>query len=311
MLRKQTSYRAALAVSMTILIAWGTGCAKEHLGMDTASAPGLTVRAANLRVANHSTFTHVPVYRETGGLVWIPLKESAASMSLDVHKLGGRLALGNTDAAYWLKVNDKQAFSGDNIITLPQAPKLFNGKPYVTTDALSSLLETPVNWNEKGSQIIITPIDDRTRIPLKQVAPRREQIKSFSVSVNKSDLIEYAKKYMGTPYDFGSSSYSETHKFDCSSFVQYVYGHFGIDLPRTAKEQSEIGQTVPASQLQQGDLMFFYTPGRFDTNRIVGHVGIYMGGNRIIQSYGDPGVTISEFDNSWKERFLFAKRVSG
>ncbi|GGD97869.1 hypothetical protein GCM10010911_65830 [Paenibacillus nasutitermitis] len=282
--------------------------------MNTAEAPGQKGRTASIMVANHEVFADLPVYRESGGRLWIPLKESAGAMSLDLHNRGDRLALGNTDAAYWLKVNDSKAAAGERSISLPQAPKLFDGKPYVTTETLSALLATPVHWNEQSGQVTITPIDDRTRLALQQQAGMtlgHGQLRGLSLPADKDEIIQFAKKYIGTPYDFGSSSYSASHKFDCSSFVQHVYAHFGVDLPRTARDQAEVGQTIPQSQLQTGDLMFFYTPDRFETNRIVGHVGIYAGSGRMIQTYGDPGVVMSDFNDYWKGRFLLAKRVGG
>ncbi|AJY77678.1 hypothetical protein VN24_11900 [Paenibacillus beijingensis] len=136
------------------------------------------------------------------------------------------------------------------------------------------------------------------------------QLRSLSVtSVDKDELIRYAKTFLGVPYDFGTGSYEDTKKFDCSSFVRHVYDHFGIDLPRTSRSQAQVGQTVDEDDLEPGDLMFFYTPGRYESNRIVGHVGMYAGDGQIIQTYGRPGVTISEFDDYWRKRFLHAKRI--
>jgi len=306
--------QTALVLCTVLLLAAAAGCAGRHSGMNTAEAPGQTGRTASIMVAKHKAFAHIPVYRESGGRIWIPLKESARAMNLDLHKRGDRLALGNTDAAYWLKINDSKAAAGGRSISLPQAPKLLVGKPYVSAEAFSALMATPVHWNEQSGQVTITPIDDRTRLALQQqagTAPRQRGLRSLSVPADKDEIIQFAKNYIGTPYDFGSSSYSASHKFDCSSFVQHVFAHFGVELPRTAREQAEVGQTIPESQLQTGDLMFFYTPDRFDTNRIVGHVGIYAGSGRIIQTYGDPGVMMSDFNDYWKERFLLAKRISG
>ena len=45
--------------------------------------------------------------------------------------------------------------------------------------------------------------------------------------VNGSDIITYAKNFIGVPYVFGGST---PKGFDCSGLVQYVYKHFGINI---------------------------------------------------------------------------------
>jgi cell wall-associated NlpC family hydrolase len=238
-------------------------------------------------------------------------------MSLDLHNDKNSFAMGNTDPAYSVVVNQTQALRGDNPIELPQAPKYFDHKPYITTQAFSTLMGTQVNWNEQKSQVVITPIDDSS-LPKQQSAAASQtpgssssgQILSLSLTTaKKSELISLAENFLGTPYKFASGPYESTHTFDCSSFVQYVYARIGVHLPRSTRTQAQVGQTVEVNQLQPGDLMFFYTPGRYASNRIVGHVGIYAGNGKIVQTYGKPGVTVNDFDPYWRGRFLFAKRV--
>jgi cell wall-associated NlpC family hydrolase len=73
--------------------------------------------------------------------------------------------------------------------------------------------------------------------------------------------------------------------------------------------QAKRGYRVSRKNLKKGDLLFFYTPGRYRSNRIVGHVGIYIGNDRMINTWGRPGVTITRLTSYWDRRFLFAKRV--
>lgn len=116
-----------------------------------------------------------------------------------------------------------------------------------------------------------------------------------------SSVISTAKKYVGTPYRFGAST-ATTRYFDCSSFTKYVFGKYGISLPRESKAQSRVGTYVSKSNLKPGDLVFFYSP--------VHHVGIYIGGGKVIHTYGSPGVTISTINSGWwKTHYAFARRV--
>lgn len=97
-------------------------------------------------------------------------------------------------------------------------------------------------------------------------------------SVTGSDVVADAKRYLGVPYQWGGTS--PTTGFDCSGFVQHVYGDLGIQLPRTSQEQSTVGTPVQSlSQAQPGDLLFF-EPGAGGP----GHVGIYLGNGMMIDA---------------------------
>lgn len=131
-------------------------------------------------------------------------------------------------------------------------------------------------------------------------------------NIDMNKLIETANRYMGIKYLFGAAPYPQSGKFDCSTFSQYVFGKYGVKLPRTARAQARQGEPVSRKMLRKGDLMFFYVPGRFKSNKTVGHVGIYMGNNKMIHSSPAPdnGVQISNINNAyWKKTFLHAKRV--
>src|SRR5690606_8471984 len=99
---------------------------------------------------------------------------------------------------------------------------------------------------------------------------------------------------------------------DCSSFVQHIYKAVGVNMPRVARNQAEKGKSVSRSNLQPGDLMYFSVPGRFRSERTVGHVAIYMGNNKMIHSSPSPkdGVQITDInDDYWKRTYLHARRV--
>lgn len=93
--------------------------------------------------------------------------------------------------------------------------------------------------------------------------------------VSGEDVIRVARRYLGVPYRWGGET---PRAFDCSGFVQYVFGRYGIDLPRTAREQAGVGTAPFPGDLQPGDLLFFYG------GRGAQHIALYVGGDTIIHA---------------------------
>jgi cell wall-associated NlpC family hydrolase len=123
------------------------------------------------------------------------------------------------------------------------------------------------------------------------------------------NIIEYAKKFLGTPYVYGGSTPSG---FDCSGYVRYVMRNFGIELSRTSASQSEHGTEVPLSEVRTGDLLFF--KGRNLSSSRVGHVAMVITNeNDVIQFIHAAGnkVKIDTFNDSryYVPRFLKATRI--
>jgi peptidoglycan DL-endopeptidase LytE len=125
----------------------------------------------------------------------------------------------------------------------------------------------------------------------------------------KVDGIKELKKsaygFLGTRYRFGGSS--RASGIDCSSFVQKVFREVEVSLPRTAREQFEVGSSVAPGDLQRGDLIFFSTYASYAS-----HVGIYLGNNKMIHaSSRDRRVVISPMNTSYyRSRYLGAKRIT-
>ncbi|MNC66674.1 Murein DD-endopeptidase MepS/Murein LD-carboxypeptidase precursor [compost metagenome] len=71
-----------------------------------------------------------------------------------------------------------------------------------------------------------------------------------------------------------------------------------------------MGHRVSRDELKAGDLIFFTVPGRFESDAVPGHVGIYIGDGKMIHTWGEPGVQISEIDTGyWHNVMLHMQRV--
>ena len=95
-------------------------------------------------------------------------------------------------------------------------------------------------------------------------------------------VIDYACQFVGNPYVWGGTSL--TDGADCSGFVQSVYAHFGINLPRTTYDMVNAGYAVSYEEAQPGDLILYGD---------CSHVGLYMGDGNIVNALNsDKGICI-------------------
>lgn len=115
-------------------------------------------------------------------------------------------------------------------------------------------------------------------------------------SASSSDVVSIAVQYLGVSYVWGGAGPSG---FDCSGLVMYVYRKVGISLPHSSRLQYGYGRPVSRSELQPGDLVFFYSP--------ISHVGIYIGDGQMINAAGTgKGVRI---DDVWTRNYYGACRI--
>jgi len=122
-----------------------------------------------------------------------------------------------------------------------------------------------------------------------------------------SEITTYALSLIGVDYRFGGNTPDQG--LDCSGLIRYVFQQAtGLSLPRSAREQARIGESVSKDKLQPGDLVFFNTR-RFQFS----HVGLYIGDNRFIHAPSSGGaVQVVSLDNIyWQKAFNGARRIVG
>ena len=108
------------------------------------------------------------------------------------------------------------------------------------------------------------------------------QYPSFTIPTQNTigaEALRYALTRRGDPYVWGAAG---PGSFDCSGLVLWAYAQVGISLPHYTGAQWNMGIHVSRSQLQPGDLVFFYAD--------IGHVGLYLGNGLMVDApdFGQP-----------------------
>ena len=86
-------------------------------------------------------------------------------------------------------------------------------------------------------------------------------------------VVAYARAQVGKPYCYGGAG---SACFDCSGLTMMAWRQAGISLPHSSAAQYNVGRRISASELQPGDLIFYYSP--------ISHVSIYIGGGQRISA---------------------------
>lgn len=119
----------------------------------------------------------------------------------------------------------------------------------------------------------------------------------------RSQVVAYAKQFLGCPYVYGTAGSST---FDCSGYTSYVFRHFGYSLNRSASGQYSNGTAIDQSQMQPGDLILWRAYG---SSSAATHVGIYIGNNQYIHASSTGGcVTINDMSYGAGARYLVGVR---
>jgi cell wall-associated NlpC family hydrolase len=126
-----------------------------------------------------------------------------------------------------------------------------------------------------------------------------------AASASAARILATAERYVGIRYRYGGTT--PGGGFDCSGFVQYVFGRNGVKLPRTSREQARSGRAVPrsVSSLKPGDLLLFASRGRG-----VDHVAIYVGDNRILHSTAGAGGVVYDDLATPRGKWYLARQVA-
>lgn len=184
----------------------------------------------------------------------------------------------NLDDGYLAWVDEKQI----HFISKSLYEKLAAQNHSFSHDLVSPLINTE---DENIQTILIgskirSAISDKNEFTIDKTNFKLEgEVRVIPKKFNRNQLIEDAFAYLNAPYLWGGKT---PMGIDCSGFIQMVYAMNGIQLPRDASQQAEIGHALSfIEEAQEGDLAFFDNV----EGRII-HVGIMLKNNRIIHASG-------------------------
>ena len=145
-----------------------------------------------------------------------------------------------------------------------------------------------------GRTVLVPKIIDEGEEEI--VSLTNKPIKPWKNSDEKYMLVKVAKSFMGAPYKYGGTT---VKGLDCSAYVKKIYEIFDVQLPRSARDQFQVGSKIRREELAVGDLVFFRTKRyvKYPT-----HVGIYIGDGNFIHSssgHGRIGVKIDALSSDY------------
>lgn len=187
--------------------------------------------------------------------------------------------------------NNKAKFLDDISITPPSSV------------ALNEPVRVEKNFSTKTSSPEPKPTHAISVEKISSLQLKYGQLMNVDAELLTNDpLLEHIDEWYGTRYRMGGTT---KQGIDCSAFVQTIYlSAFGLVLPRTAREQYKTSRIISATELKEGDLVFFNTRGG------VSHVGIYLQNNKFVHASTSYGVTISDmYDPYYLRHFIGAGRL--
>jgi lipoprotein Spr len=119
------------------------------------------------------------------------------------------------------------------------------------------------------------------------------------------NLLKLIDEWWGTTYCLGGST---KECIDCSAFTHIIMQDiYNVNVPRTAQDQYKACQQIGMEDLNEGDLVFFFTGGRD-----ISHVGVYLLNNKFVHAATSGGVMVSDLnDPYWKDRYRGSGRYMG
>lgn len=154
---------------------------------------------------------------------------------------------------------------------------------------------------------VIVPASPANAWDVHSVVTIKDAVPAVRVNVKKvqaNDLVRFALTLQGIPYKYGSAK--KENGFDCSGFINYVFNHFDISVPRSTVNFTNAGSPVTIRESAPGDLILF--TGSDAHSGVVGHMGIVVRNEKdnfqFIHASTSKGVMLSGLNSYFIPRFV-------
>ncbi|GAA1450116.1 C40 family peptidase [Mycobacterium cookii] len=137
-------------------------------------------------------------------------------------------------------------------------------------DKLAEAKELLADLEAEERERVLASRGSSTRVPA-----------SVPASGRAAAAIQYAMAQVGDAYVYGAMG---ENAFDCSGLTMRAWAQAGVSLPHSSSAQFGSGPRIAASDLQPGDLVFYYSP--------ISHVGMYIGNGMIVHA-ANPGTGVA------------------
>ncbi|WP_197076626.1 C40 family peptidase [Hymenobacter terrenus] len=158
------------------------------------------------------------------------------------------------------------------------------------------------------------PTSSSKEAPNSAQASLAELPEAAGAAARADSIVAFGLAQRGTPYAYAGTS--PLTGFDCSGFILYTFGHFGVAMPHSTALLITVGRPVARSEAQPSDIIVFM--GTDTTSTIPGHAGIVISGwgeipLRFVHASSarrESGVKVSQVEGSgYERRFLQVRRV--
>jgi cell wall-associated NlpC family hydrolase len=153
---------------------------------------------------------------------------------------------------------------------------------------------------EANSSEILSTVVIKNKVPARVINTK---------NISADEVVTFAETLIGVKYKYGSVI--KENGFDCSGFINYVFNHFKIAVPRVSSDFTNAGKEIPIKESKRGDIILF--TGSDAKSGVVGHMGIITqnknGVLQFIHAAESSGVMISGMNSYFVPRFVKVNRI--